>query len=983
MANTLISDTTSSEQHESNLRGLKDRYQIKNSDLDKTQRVAEYQLAMENAIKDSLHEGQLSAMYSGVDPKRVKNQQTNAFSDDELTKYYSEELQDLVSNVADMTRDQLGVQKIRMNTMIESLKTSDAREKDMLTKQFAISSEYLEKEYARKNNLSERVQQTMYDMSQQYMDYEALYSGFFKGNPIAMLGWKLGKGLIQASKKRKDDEKELVSRDVHRQEMAIQTEKDKKNMLHADAIREEEYAEAETYYSSNIDKQKPTNTITRDSGIDDVDDISMSGTLFSGGDNEKDPIFTKSIDGFELPDDDLNVADKVRGIEDERKDRKIQRKYYQQTQKWQEKLLKCVCPFANNPAKKGKGVSKFGIGGMGVTGSSGMGSGGANGFDSDDALTAGGVIGGAGALWKYKDKIKSMLIPDSEDGKIKKTPKVDVDEKPGFMKKIFTKRFAKYLGIGTAIAGGIGAGGTLLDEMSPDTQMPDRNKGYGETDKLDKSYEQKHRQEIVKQVSDDNITAITTDVALSTGASMLPMLKAIPLLGAVLGGVGDAGLEYAEGGSAGSSMVAGGGAIAGGMSGMTAGATIGAVGGPIGIAIGGLIGSIVGGIAGSGIATSFAGSSDKEKDANLINRNLEERGIIDINDILPGESSTIKSPEKLSDLSMNELQALLYVDDFSDDDTQLIKETLELKQKNRVKLSKESQNMMDRNNKKSLTGETMETSTDREAIDGMLDKIGKAESNNNYDAEWGGGKFGDRGNKKLTEMTMGEVKAYQKEMLNTQKDMGKNAGQRSSALGKYQFISGSMKEAQLMSGLSDDDLYSEENQDKMGEMWLKKRGGMDKFMKSNKTNQDADKFQNKVATQWASMKNTQGRGAYDGDGMNTARHSVRDEINQLVSNNEVKNNSLLAMNEKSNVSDKLRGDLTTNAETVDNIQNTKNELVAQNEEKSQQPVVISQQVSNNSSGGNAPIGSSQVGSARNTDSSLQRITDRYISTSMS
>lgn len=1225
---SLINERDSSNTHSGVLSDVTEQYRIQNSEYDKTARFADFQTAMEETIKESLLEQQITSLATGQ-----KNDNNNNFEDDELTKFFTEELTELVSDVADMTRDQMKVQKKRIEVLSTSLANSDAKEKDFLMEQFAKSTEFLEQEYDKKNSRLERTTEMMSHMADQYIDIQALYSGFFNHNPLAMLAWKLGGNLWKASKKRAKDEKTLVANDVHKQQMAIKTEEDKQAVVKADAERAKRLKDAETEFGGSVMERN-------DSADDAIDESNMELN------SESNPTFVQNVGEIQNANTEGTVADEIRQGVEEKSDRKKQQAYYQDTKKWQQNLLKCICP--NGKSTLLKDGAGFGVG----SGSSGKG----GSSMADKAMLAGGT-GVATALatkaGAIKDSIKSNSMVSGAMDFLKKNKKVSAVVAGGAM----------YLGMG--------------DDADAKT-MPNVPKSITKDPKLSGN----HQKDIENQVNSDSFNAVMTDVALSS-ATMLKVVKAIPVVGSVASAVGDTGLEYAQGGSVGSSATVGAGAMAGAGLGGALGLQIGTALAPftagLSIPIASAVGAIGGSIVGAMGTSAMFGDTDEEKKDNLTTRNLDKRGIIDRNDLMPFEDSILLSPDKLKNLSINELKSLLAVDDFSEEDQKLIKETLEIKQGFRTKLSKsvkahldestdnavlnrvenkeiidrnslipfadavilkpeelkdlsisqlktmlqsddfsdvdlkliketiemkegvrekysrDSQSKIDtsvkerkqivrddkaestaeeladqgivnldylgdseilqpellktlpvaqlqqlldfkdwdeedtsliqdtidkkktgkkmsqgnqdrvdeaslenleesgvyeksmfgkdtlgsaeelnkldvetlsalkkdgsfdestgqmldqmintksqekpvlepdakdvpistetklerdkkredivdpsRNNEQSLTGENkLENATDRQAIDSMLDKIGKAESNNNYDAEWGGGKFGDRGSKKLTEMTMGEVKAYQKEMLNTQKDMGKGAGQRSSALGKYQFISGSMKEAQKMSGLSDDDLYSEENQDKMGEMWLKKRGGMDKFNKSDKNEQDADKFQNKVATQWASMKNTQGRGAYDGDGMNTARHSVRDEINQMVNNQELVNQTetSIAMSQDADkydrddvetfmgtadagttTVDKLLSDSTSNAEMVARIESTNSEIQKEKDDKQNQPQVI-QQISSNStssgSGGGGDVGSSAVGGARNNNSSLQRITDRYISSGMS
>lgn len=96
----------------------------------------------------------------------------------------------------------------------------------------------------------------------------------------------------------------------------------------------------------------------------------------------------------------------------------------------------------------------------------------------------------------------------------------------------------------------------------------------------------------------------------------------------------------------------------------------------------------------------------------------------------------------------------------------------------------------------------------------------------------------------ITSLTIGEIKKVQAAMLQ-HKDNTKN----SSAIGKYQFVGNTLKVAQANSKLSDNDLFSPENQDKMAEYLLEYRG-LSKWLNNEITDNE---FQLGLAQEWASI----------------------------------------------------------------------------------------------------------------------------------
>ena len=894
------------------MKSITDRYELEHNDLDDSIRMKNFENEIAENIANRLQEENKKAIRAGETVSNTVS--VNTFEQDEMTKFYKDELGSMIKDVGNMTRHQIKTQQTKMKVMFDTMAKTDVIEREFLEQQFKKSQEFLSDEYKRKSDTWKMTKDLFHEATQSFLNFESVGMALVGNNPLGAMAVQMGARVLKRRTEQKKQTQLEVEQQLHRHVMVEKNEEDKAKFIKDEKTRKEELDKLSEEMLRDQQAEQSLQPVRAESGYDSLmartdgtDDIEESGTITPSDETTQSlsntsttPLFVKVVGGLpqqeiqkSLPMAEGSVAEQVQNTVKERKDRKTQMKHYQKTEKWQKSMLKCVCGGQMGMLPKGKGKGKFGLG----SGGKGGGKLGMLGTIKDLAMTAGGLgIGGAGITSMFGDKLAS----------------------------------AKQ------------AGGSMLKTVG-------------------------------------------------SGASKL--VKGIP----AIAGLVEGGMEYSEGGSVGSSIAKGGGAVAGGLAGASTGAMMGAVLGPVGMAVGGALGGIIGSIGGSELSGYLFGDSDQEKQANLKSKEIEDSGIIDRNDLLPFEDSKILKPEKLKSLSVSQLQSLIDIDDFSEDDTQLIQDAINSKKNNSKSITKDvskpKEKKVDRNNQESLTGKKpMESKSDRQAIDGMLDKIGKAESNNDYDAEWGSGKYGTR-EKDLTSMTMGEVKEYQREMIRVQKNEGKSAGQRSSALGKYQFISSSMKEAQSMSGLSDDDLYSEENQDKMGEMWLRKRGGLDKFMKSGRKDRDADKMQNKVASQWASMKNIRGYGNYDTDGMNTARHSVRDEIDQLVNNaqpfpdvalNDVNKNNLTASNAGTTSVEKLIADQTTNTETVTRIQNTSDEIEKGKEEKQNTPVVVNQVANNTSSdSGGGTYSGGTVTSARNNNTSLQRITDRYISSGMS
>ncbi|WEM34326.1 hypothetical protein [Xanthomonas phage X1] len=151
----------------------------------------------------------------------------------------------------------------------------------------------------------------------------------------------------------------------------------------------------------------------------------------------------------------------------------------------------------------------------------------------------------------------------------------------------------------------------------------------------------------------------------------------------------------------------------------------------------------------------------------------------------------------------------------------------------------------------------------------LLNQIAAGEAGKEgYDSVWSGSRV--KPTKPVSQMTFGEVMQWQRDTLNEQKSRGIPANRRSSAVGRYQFISSTLKAQMAAAGFKEDDLFNTENQDKLALTLMNQGGNLDKF-KSGRIS--AEKFQDYIASQWASQKTASGAGMYNAAGFNHAGHS--------------------------------------------------------------------------------------------------------------
>ena len=172
----------------------------------------------------------------------------------------------------------------------------------------------------------------------------------------------------------------------------------------------------------------------------------------------------------------------------------------------------------------------------------------------------------------------------------------------------------------------------------------------------------------------------------------------------------------------------------------------------------------------------------------------------------------------------------------------------------------------------------------------LLDEIARVESKkgafgtSGYDAIYSGATV--RPPIPISEMTIGEFKEYQNRLV--------KAGSKSTAGGRYQFIRGTknrktgeyaFSQMAREAGLKDSDKMTPENQDKLAIHYLGGKKKLDQWIKTG----NSTALANKTAQQFAGMKNSNGVGNYDGDGLNKAHGggvNVMRHVGQQILNNQ-------------------------------------------------------------------------------------------------
>lgn len=124
--------------------------------------------------------------------------------------------------------------------------------------------------------------------------------------------------------------------------------------------------------------------------------------------------------------------------------------------------------------------------------------------------------------------------------------------------------------------------------------------------------------------------------------------------------------------------------------------------------------------------------------------------------------------------------------------------------------------------------------------------------------------------KPITEMTVNEVRAWQRE--------NRRVGSQSTAIGGYQIISKTFDRLVKQMGLTGDEVFNTELQDTMAVSLLEGRG----FSRWQSGKLSDEQFMNNLAKEWAALPTSSGRGYYDGDGLNKAGRSPAQVLEALA-----------------------------------------------------------------------------------------------------
>ncbi len=167
-------------------------------------------------------------------------------------------------------------------------------------------------------------------------------------------------------------------------------------------------------------------------------------------------------------------------------------------------------------------------------------------------------------------------------------------------------------------------------------------------------------------------------------------------------------------------------------------------------------------------------------------------------------------------------------------------------------------------------GIDMSTAKETSAFGQFMNEIIGVESGGNYNA------FHSNGNNsrvRFTDMTVQEVLDWQKN------GEWRRMGAGSSAVGKYQFIEGTLRDVVRASGIDPNTKFTPAVQDKLIMHRLFTTRKMKDYLEGKIS--DEEMVDKHLAAEFAGLKKTDGRGVYDGDGLNKASLSARRTIAAL------------------------------------------------------------------------------------------------------
>jgi len=216
------------------------RYNRGNSELDVSVALHNFEQDIADKISAQLHKDNLD---------RAKGNEVgesfNAFEDEETTKFFKNSLERMVGDVQGMSAKALNIQIERMQHIMSSIDETSSSEAEFLQEQYAKSIVFMQDEFKRKNNIALKSMNFMAETAEQYLNLESLYSGFVNHNPIAMGLFKLGANAVRSFRTNKKAKEDLMAQDQARASEAFRIERDREITEAQEAHRAQEIQDLE------------------------------------------------------------------------------------------------------------------------------------------------------------------------------------------------------------------------------------------------------------------------------------------------------------------------------------------------------------------------------------------------------------------------------------------------------------------------------------------------------------------------------------------------------------------------------------------------------------------------------------------------------------------------------------------------------------------------------------------------------------------
>ncbi len=927
---------------------------------------------IENRIADRQAE-QTAKFLRGETTQR---EAVNTFEEDEATKLYVSTLKEVIGDFHNMTRSEMKNQIKRMEALQAEISNSDLLEGDFINTQYEKSMSFMQREYEKKSEIVGRAANKIGELSEQYLDIQSLFSGFVDHNPIMMGLFKVGADAVRSYRTNKAQQKKLLTEDARRRNFADTLEADKAKDEKKHQARREKIDEAEKHNAEQVSEKSkvgPREDTPLPNATENVVGPREDTPLpFERVDDAGGDAMSMFGDEFAFPEDEFsNTGDAAEGI----------------SQEQMEALSQAT----------GGVISSF-----------------TRIADDDDDYA----------------QAREELRKSRELGDVVSTP---VDNMETLEGQLSAPEISTQTELENKLAESFTKSSNAEEERESDEYMAETVQWQEKViEKFDKLIDAVDNQEkmftkLNKSVanSGDSLADDVLDVAGIVGGSTLAggiIAKMSGLIKKVPGGKAVLKAGSAIAGATGLSKILPKGAAAAETVAKTASDDVAKAGGKVagqraGKTVGKSIGKsllkkipLLGLIAGAGFAVGRLMEGDVEGaglelasgavsllpgigtaasvaiDAGLLARDLSEVDNSNSNTEQPiaynVAGNALYSGDNLNQpvlldrngrawtynstgqpVTSGKIGSITQVDFASNKSTR----NPASNKPTRNPVEMQQRNYMDRvvSGRGSEQAFGIGSGTDRLLMEiaegeGTSDSLARLKGfGSGYDVPYGHGQFG-RPDKALSSMTIKEIKEFQKKQIMSTRGTIPGTSQGTGAVGKYQVTQTTLEELQNQLGFDDDAIFDKNLQDRMGKALLDRRG-YSKFIRGEMSDKD---FQTSLSKEWASIANPDTNMSYYGQATGTTTDEIQSALRQSKLEHSMERQTVLqtAQLEKGVGEYVLR----SNQNNIPDVQTVAPPA---------KPQMIAKQSGNESLRGNEI---SNV-SARNSDSTLQRVTDRWIS----